>query len=98
VAFQDWPLWLEKEIVDYVVLMNYTRDDRLAKETVRSALAHKGKGKIFVGIGAFLLKNDPEIFLRQYAIIASLNPDGIVLFSYDEVPNAILESNICQRR
>jgi len=70
VAFQDWSLWLEKEIVDYVVLINYTRDDRLAEETVRSALAHKGKGKIFVGIGAFLLKNDPEMFLRQYAIIA----------------------------
>jgi len=98
VAFQDWSLWLEKEIVDYVVLMNYTRDDRLAEETVRSALAHKGKGKIFVGIGAFLLKNDPEMFLRQYAIIASLKPDGVVLFSYDEVPNAILESDICQRK
>jgi len=98
VAFQDWSLWLEKEIVDYVILMNYTRDDRLAEETVRSALAHKGKGKIFVGIGAFLLKNDPEMFLRQYAIISSLNPDGIVLFSYDEVPNAILERDICRRK
>lgn len=92
VAFQDWPLWLDKEIVDYVVLMNYTRDDRLAEATVKAALAHSGKGKIFVGIGAFLLKNDPEIFLRQYGIIASLNPDGIVLFSYDEVPDAILKN------
>jgi uncharacterized lipoprotein YddW (UPF0748 family) len=92
VAFQDWPLWLDKEIVDYVVLMNYTRDDRLAEATAKSALAHNGKGKIFVGIGAFLLKNDPEIFLRQYAIIASLNPDGIVLFSYDEVPDTIIKN------
>lgn len=91
IGFQDWPLWLDKEIVDYVVLMNYTRDDRLAEATVKSALAHNGKGKIFVGIGAFLLKNDPEIFLRQYAIIASLNPDGIVLFSYDEVPDDIIK-------
>jgi len=92
VAFQDWPRWLDKEIVDYVVLMNYTRDDRLAEGTVKSALVHNGKGKIFVGIGAFLLKNDPETFLRQYAIIASLNPDGIVLFSYDEVPDAIVKN------
>ena len=91
IGFQDWPLWLDKEIVDYVVLMNYTRDDRLAEATVKSALAHNGKGKIFVGIGAFLLKNDPEIFLRQYAIIANLNPDGIVLFSYDEVPAIIIK-------
>jgi len=92
IAFQDWPLWLDKEIVDYVVLMNYTRDDRLAEAMVKSALAHNGKGKIFVGIGAFLLKNDPEVFLRQYAIIASLKPDGIVLFSYDEVPDTIIKT------
>jgi len=92
IAFQDWPLWLEKEMVDYVVLMNYTRDDRLAEATVKSALAHNGKGKIFVGIGAFLMKKDLETFLRQYAIISSLNPDGIVLFSYDDVPDDVLKS------
>src|SRR3989338_8373830 len=43
IGFQDWPLWLDKEIVDYVVLMNYTRDDRLAEATVKTALAHNGK-------------------------------------------------------
>ena len=72
--------------------MNYTRDDRLAEATIKSALAHSGKGKIFVGIGAFLLKNDPEMFLRQYAIVAGFKPDGIVLFSYDEVPDTIIKT------
>lgn len=81
-AFQDWSLWLEQGIVDYVVLMNYTRDNRLAKEIALSVLAHKGK--IYVGIGAFLMRDEPEVFWQQYKIIKNLKPDGIVFFSYDD--------------
>ncbi|MBL7131866.1 MAG: family 10 glycosylhydrolase [Candidatus Omnitrophica bacterium] len=85
VAFQDWSLWLEKGFVDYVVIMNYTRDNRLAKERVASAISHCGKGKIFVGVGAFLMSNEPELFLEQCKIISVLKPHGIVFFSYDDI-------------
>jgi uncharacterized lipoprotein YddW (UPF0748 family) len=85
IAFQDWSFWLEKGIVDYVVIMNYTRDNRLAKEIVKSALAHRGKGMVYIGMGAFLMKNEPELFFEQYKIISELAPDGIVFFSYDDI-------------
>jgi uncharacterized lipoprotein YddW (UPF0748 family) len=83
VAFQDWPGWLENGIVDYVVLMNYTKNNQLAKEATRSALGHRGKGKVYIGIGNFLMKSDPQTLSEQEKIIKSLNPDGIAYFSYD---------------
>ncbi|MDO8603654.1 MAG: family 10 glycosylhydrolase [Candidatus Omnitrophota bacterium] len=82
-AFQDWPGWLENGIVDYVILMNYTKNNQLAKEVTKSALAHRGKGKVYIGIGNFLMENDSQALLEQEKIIESLNPDGVGYFSYD---------------
>ena len=84
-AFQDWPGWLENGIVDYVVLMNYTKNNQLAKEITRSALAQRGKGRVYIGIGNFLMKNEPQLLSEQLKIIESLNPDGMVYFSYDSL-------------
>lgn len=85
VAFQDWPLWVKEGIIDYVVLMSYTKDNRLFETAVKSALAQRGKGQVFVGIGAFLLKTEPKLLDKQYKIIETLKPDGIVFFSYDDL-------------
>jgi len=87
---QDWPIWLEQGIVDYVVLMSYSKDNQLIKETVKASLALKDKQKIFVGIGLFLLKDNPSSFKEQYKIIKGLNPDGIVFFSYDDISDESL--------
>lgn len=85
VAFQDWPEWLQEGIVDYVVIMNYTRDTKLAQRITKSALAHKGKGKVYVGLGGFLMADEPKMFKKQYEAVVGLKPDGIVLFSYDDL-------------
>ncbi|MEE8359588.1 MAG: family 10 glycosylhydrolase [Candidatus Omnitrophota bacterium] len=90
VAFQDWPMWLELGIVDHVVTMNYTIDNRLAVEWAKSALAHKARGKVYIGIGVFLMKDRKEIFSEQYKVTTDLNPDGIVFFSYDDITGDIL--------
>jgi len=89
--FQDWPFWLEDGILDYVVLMNYTLDNHLAKELVRSSLCHRGRGKVFVGLGLHLMKDTPKAFVEQYKTIASLSPDGIVIFSYDDIDDAFIK-------
>jgi len=86
-AFQDWPGWLEKGIFDYVVLMNYTKNNQLTKEITRSALAQRGKGRVYIGIGNFLMKDDPQLLAEQENIIESLNPDGVAYFSYDFLIN-----------
>jgi uncharacterized lipoprotein YddW (UPF0748 family) len=89
--FQDWPLWLEEGFIDYVVLMNYTLDNRLSKELLRSSLAHRGRGKVFAGIGPYLMKDDLPTLIAQYKQIAALSPDGIVIFSYDDLDEALTE-------
>ncbi|MCX5700739.1 MAG: family 10 glycosylhydrolase [Candidatus Omnitrophica bacterium] len=89
--FQDWPYWLEEGLLDYVVLMNYSQDNQLSKEIVKSALGLRDKGKVFIGIGAFLIKDNQRI-LEQYKIVKKLNPDGIVLFSYDDITDELADS------
>jgi len=90
--FQDWPFWLEEGYLDYVVLMSYSQDDRLSKEVVRSALAQRSGKKVYVGIGVFLFKDNQDSFREQCKMVKSLSPDGIVLFSYDDLTSGIAAS------
>jgi uncharacterized lipoprotein YddW (UPF0748 family) len=89
-AFQDWSAWLEEGIIDYAVLMAYTKDNQFAKEVVKSSLGHRGKGKIYIGIGAFLMKDNPDLFFNQYRMITDLAPDGIVFFSVDDLTDQVI--------
>jgi uncharacterized lipoprotein YddW (UPF0748 family) len=89
-AFQDWSSWLEEGIVDYVVLMAYTKDSQFAKETVKSSLGHRGKGKIYVGMGAYLMKDNPDLFFNQFRLLTGLAPDGIVIYSIDDLTDQII--------
>jgi len=89
--FQDWAYWLEDGILDYVVLMNYTRDNQLSKETVRSALSLRQGGRVYVGVGLYLMNDEPGTFLEQYKDIENLSADGVAFFSYDDINAEILE-------
>lgn len=89
-AFTDWSSWLEEGIIDYAVLMAYTKDNQFAKEMVKSSLGHRGKGKIYIGIGVFLMKNNPDLFFNQYRLISELSPDGIVFFSIDDLTDQLI--------
>lgn len=84
-AFQDWRKWLEKGIVDFVVSMNYSRDEQLVNYLTKEALAFRGKGKVFIGHGAYAMLDDPSKLLRQIRNSQKLGVDGIVLFSYDNI-------------
>ncbi|MBN1794846.1 MAG: family 10 glycosylhydrolase [Candidatus Omnitrophica bacterium] len=85
VAFQDWPLWLDRHIVDYVVIMDYTKDPRLFSINAASSLALQEKTHIYIGIGAFLAKDGVDVLHRQYEAAAWLKPGGVVFFSYDDL-------------
>lgn len=88
-AFQDWSAWLEEGILDYAVLMSYSKDNQFVKETVKSALGHRGQGKVYIGIGAFLMKDSPDLFSNQFHLVSELNPDGIVIYSIDDLNDQI---------
>jgi uncharacterized lipoprotein YddW (UPF0748 family) len=90
-AFQDWSDWLEEGIVDYVVLMSYSKDNQLIKEIVKSGLGQRGKGEVYVGMGLFLMKGNLDLIFNQYRMVEDLAPDGIVFFSIDDLNDKVIE-------
>ena len=60
-AYQDWRLWLEEGLLDQGIVMNYNRDSRLVRYLSREAVAFRGRSKLFVGLGAYALLDQPEI-------------------------------------
>jgi uncharacterized lipoprotein YddW (UPF0748 family) len=88
-AFQDWPAWLDDGIVDYVVLMNYTLDERQFEYCCRSGVALKSRGKVYAGIGAFLMDEVPAQIRRQDALARQAGCDGVVFFSYNGLTPAM---------
>ena len=85
ITLQDWPKWISENLVDYVVTMNYSDDTRLMTLNARSGLFPELKDKVYIGVGAYLLKKQPEVIEDQLTILYDLKPGGIVIFSYDEV-------------
>jgi len=45
------------------------------------------KDKIYMGIGAYLVKDRPGILESQITSLVKLSPAGITIFSYDEIAN-----------
>jgi len=85
VTFQDWTRWLREGLINYVVAMNYTDDTELMELNSRSILLPQLKDRIYIGVGAYLLKDKPEAVKEQMDILRNISPGGIVIFSYDDV-------------
>ncbi len=84
-SFQDWGQWLEEGSVDAVVTMNYSIDSRFVNRLSRQALSLKQRSKVYIGLGAYLLEDQLHDFSKQVRETVALNPDGVVLFSYDSM-------------
>ncbi len=84
-AYQDWRQWLEEGLLDHGIVMNYTRDSRLARYLSREAVAFRGRSRLFVGLGAYALLDQPDILAQQIRDARRQGADGIVLFSYDNL-------------
>jgi hypothetical protein len=65
--------------------MNYTRDARLARYLSREAAAFRGRSKLFVGLGAYALLDQPDLLAAQVRDARQQGADGVVLFSYDNL-------------
>ena len=85
VTLQDWTYWLEENYIDYVVAMNYTTDTRIMELNSDALLSMHLSRDIHIGVGAFLLKEDPDVLEDQLSILHKLAPAGIVIFSYDDI-------------
>ncbi len=84
-AYQDWRLWLEEGLLDQGIVMNYNRDSRLASHLSRQAVAFRGRSKLFVGLAAYALLDQPDLLALQVRDARRQGADGVVLFSYDNL-------------
>ena len=91
-AFQDWRGWLASGFLDKAVVMNYTRDARLAAQISRSAVSAKmaphsarRAPKVVIGLGAYLFTRRPAGVWREWREAREAGADGVALFSYDQM-------------
>jgi uncharacterized lipoprotein YddW (UPF0748 family) len=82
-AFQDWPMWINSGLVDFVTLMNYPPDVATFEKYIAGV---KSKvidfKKVNIGIGAYKLVTAPEIFSKQYAVARHAGGRENVVFYY----------------
>ena len=84
-AFQDWRGWLEDEIVDFVISMNYTKDRRFARHLSRTAVHASDRRNGYVGLQAYMRPVVPTEITAQMTDCREVGSRGIVIFSYDSI-------------
>lgn len=79
---QDWIKWAQNGWLDFVAPMNYTRDDLVFRNDLKSQIPHAAGRLLYAaGIGNYLHK-DAESTLRQIQIAREEGADGYILFDY----------------
>ena len=82
-SLQDWRAWLDDGRLDFAVAMAYTRDDAMLRYMAHALRFGVGGDRVWLGLGSWLVVDDPARLTRQVAIARDVDPAGISLFSYD---------------
>ena len=84
-VLQDWPRWVNENILDYVVTMTYVSDLDSFKRYIDDQLrAVKDPEKIYIGIGTWRL-SEPNLLSQISYVIEQLKLRGFFLFNLDSV-------------
>lgn len=79
--YQDWPLWLNAGLVDYVCLMAYGNNiGGILDKTLKIV---DNPQQVAVGLGVYRLSTDK--IAAQVRQVSSLPFSGVVFFSYEEL-------------
>jgi len=82
---QNWDEWLEKEIIDYAFIMNYTSSDRKFEHRINNILEKITGDKIIMGISTF---NQTDVnFKNKLSVLEKYILKGFCVFSYDNIVN-----------
>jgi uncharacterized lipoprotein YddW (UPF0748 family) len=91
-VLQDWRSWLQDGIVDYLLPMNYFRENgdqgNWFDTWTQWEVAHPGQRGVVLGLGSYL--NTADGALAQLGRARELGALGVALYSY-AVPTASLE-------
>lgn len=85
-AFQDWPTWVNKGIVDFVTVMTYPEDPLQFDIYIQDALKRiNDPRKINIAVGAYKFRKNPDIFQQQWDLCEKMNNGQCVLFHYGNI-------------
>jgi uncharacterized lipoprotein YddW (UPF0748 family) len=88
--FQDWGGWLQNGLLDVVCPMAYTPDAAIFRAQIQAVEETAGDRSVWAGIGSYRLSPAQT---TEHAIAAQqLGAEGFVLFSYDNLNAAYLNS------
>jgi uncharacterized lipoprotein YddW (UPF0748 family) len=82
---QDWPGWINREIVDIVVMMSYSTSKKTVLDQARKASKLVRNGRLYIGIATY--NQSLEKALQLVRELRSLGIEGFSFFSY----NSLLE-------
>jgi uncharacterized lipoprotein YddW (UPF0748 family) len=92
-VLQDWRAWLQEGIVDYLLPMDYYRENGQQASWFDNwtqwQVTYGGRANVVLGLGSYL--NSQDGVMAQLARARALGALGIALYSY-AVPSADLES------
>lgn len=82
-AFQDWAVWLDRGLVDFVTMMSYPPDTATFEKYIAGVRTKpKDFGKVNLAVGAYKLGQVPEVFARQMEDCEKSGSRGCVVFHY----------------
>jgi uncharacterized lipoprotein YddW (UPF0748 family) len=91
-VLQDWREWLQEGIVDYLLPMNYYRENgeqaTWFDNWTQWQVTYGGRRNVVLGLGSYL--NSEDGVMSQLSRARSLSPMGVALYSY-AVPDADLD-------
>jgi uncharacterized lipoprotein YddW (UPF0748 family) len=81
--FQDWPDWLRQHWLDLACPMNYASagERDLFEQRTLLALNRRGRGRVWMGIGAWRLDIQETVSRARFAL--SAGADGVIFFSHE---------------
>ncbi|MCK9222751.1 MAG: family 10 glycosylhydrolase [Limnochordia bacterium] len=85
IQFQDWHEWVEQGIVDFVVPMAYYLQPDDVYYKLKDAIVACGTGKIYAGVRAYELGDDPGLLKQLVKAALDTEPTGVILFSYNSL-------------
>jgi len=82
-AFQDWPSWLDRKVVDFVTVMNYSpypvEFERWISAAKKKTVDFK---KVNIGVGAYKLARAPGTFEKELRLCEKSGGGACVIFHY----------------
>ncbi len=80
---QNWREWLEKDLCDQVVLMNYSNLDSVFYKNLIKAMNMEKADSIVIGVATY--NQDPGPIVRRLEWLKKNHSKGFALFSYNDI-------------